>query len=114
MRSPRVDVVFGFWQCDKENHGWREGPPVTVFCQSFRSTGRAFTLRQSQFRTKKEYTFASLAASASLRTLAGKCGVTGSYIAGTLHVRCASPLPLPPPAGLRHPAGLGSVCAGAF
>jgi hypothetical protein len=25
--SPRVDVVFRFWQCDKENHGWREGPP---------------------------------------------------------------------------------------
>src|ERR1017187_3059706 len=22
---PRVDVVFHFWQCDKENHGWREG-----------------------------------------------------------------------------------------
>ena len=23
--SPRVDVVFRLWQCDKENHGWREG-----------------------------------------------------------------------------------------
>lgn len=22
---PRVDIVFGFKQCDKENHGWREG-----------------------------------------------------------------------------------------
>jgi len=22
---PRVDVVIYFWQCDKENHGWREG-----------------------------------------------------------------------------------------
>jgi hypothetical protein len=21
----RIDVVFSFWQCDKENHGWREG-----------------------------------------------------------------------------------------
>jgi hypothetical protein len=27
MGSPRVDVVFRSWQCDKENHGWREGPP---------------------------------------------------------------------------------------
>ena len=27
---PRVDVVFRLWQCDKENHGWREGPPLTV------------------------------------------------------------------------------------
>ena len=52
MGSPRVDVVFRLWQCDKENHGWREGPPVTVLCQSFRSAGRAFTLRLNQFRTK--------------------------------------------------------------
>src|SRR5277367_5213877 len=51
--SPRVDVVFRLWQCDKENHGWREGPPVTVLCQSFRSAGRAFTLRLNQFRTKR-------------------------------------------------------------
>ena len=29
---PRVDVAFCFWQCDKENHGWREGPPLTVPC----------------------------------------------------------------------------------
>jgi hypothetical protein len=35
MGSPRLDVVFRLWQCDKENHGWREGPPVTVLCQSF-------------------------------------------------------------------------------
>src|SRR6059036_149343 len=63
---PRLDVVLRLWQCDKENHGWREGPPVTVLCQSFRSAGRAFTLRQSQFRTKKEYSFPSLAARSSL------------------------------------------------
>jgi hypothetical protein len=36
-----------------------------------RSAGRAFTLRQSQFRTKKEYCFPSVAASPSSRTLAG-------------------------------------------
>jgi hypothetical protein len=47
-----VDVVFRLWQCDKENHAWCEGPPVTVLCQSFRSAGRAFTLRLNQFRTK--------------------------------------------------------------
>jgi hypothetical protein len=35
MGSPRLDVVFRLWQCDKKNHGWREGPPVTVSCQSF-------------------------------------------------------------------------------
>ena len=71
MGSPRVNVVFRLWQCDKQNHGWREGPPVTVLCQSFRSAGRAFTLRQSQFRTKEEYSFPPLAARPSLRTLAG-------------------------------------------
>ena len=21
----RISLVFGFWQCDKKNHGWREG-----------------------------------------------------------------------------------------
>ena len=31
--SPRIGVVFGLWQCDKENHGWREGLPLTVACQ---------------------------------------------------------------------------------
>jgi hypothetical protein len=36
-----------------EEAGWREGPPVTVLCQSVNQLGRAFTLRQSQFPTKK-------------------------------------------------------------
>jgi hypothetical protein len=67
MGSPRLDVVFCFWQCDKKNHGWREGPPVTVLCQSFRSAGRAFTLRLNQFRTKREYSFALLPASLPLK-----------------------------------------------
>ena len=34
MGSTRDEVVFPLWQCDKENHGWREGPPLTVPCQS--------------------------------------------------------------------------------
>jgi len=36
--SPRLDVVFCFWQCDKKNHGWREGLPLTVSAK-FRSRG---------------------------------------------------------------------------
>jgi hypothetical protein len=28
--SPRVAVVFRVRQCDKENHGWREGPPLVL------------------------------------------------------------------------------------
>jgi hypothetical protein len=39
--------------------------------RKFRSAGRAFTRQQSQFQTKKEYRFALLTASPSLRTLAG-------------------------------------------
>src|SRR5450432_1298924 len=35
---PRIDLVFRFWQCDKENHGWREGLPLTVSAK-FRSRG---------------------------------------------------------------------------
>ena len=71
MGSPRVDVVFDLWQCDKENHGWREGPSVTVPLPKSRSAGRAFTLRLSQFRTKEEYSFAPLVARPLLKTLAG-------------------------------------------
>jgi hypothetical protein len=26
-------LVMRLWQCDKENQGWREGPPLTVSCQ---------------------------------------------------------------------------------
>jgi hypothetical protein len=69
-RSPRCGLVFCFWQCDKKNHGWREGPPVTVSCQvSICWSG--LHPPASQFRTKREYCFAVLEASPSLRTLAG-------------------------------------------
>jgi len=37
MQSPRIGVVFWLGQCDKENHGWREGPPLTVSWLEFRS-----------------------------------------------------------------------------
>jgi hypothetical protein len=29
MHSPLIGLVLWLWQCDKENHGWREGPPLT-------------------------------------------------------------------------------------
>jgi hypothetical protein len=70
MGSPRVDLVFRLWQCDKKNHGWREGPPLTGPCQ-VSICYRAFTLRYSQFRTKKEYCFTSADASPSIKPLAG-------------------------------------------
>jgi hypothetical protein len=70
-RSPRDDVVFRLWQCDKENHGWCEGPPLTVPCQSFDLLAGPSPFRQNQLRTKKEYSFAPLAARSSIRTLAG-------------------------------------------
>jgi hypothetical protein len=35
----RIGLVFGLWQCDKENHGWREGLPLTVSAK-FRSEDR--------------------------------------------------------------------------
>ena len=68
MGSPRVDLVFRLGQCDKENQGWCEGPPLDRCLLKFRSAGRAFTLRQSQSRTKKEYCFASVAASPSFHS----------------------------------------------
>jgi hypothetical protein len=65
MGLPRNDVVFRLWQCDKENHGWREGPPLTVPCQSFDLLAGPSPSRQNQLRTKKEYSFASPGARAS-------------------------------------------------
>jgi hypothetical protein len=50
---PRLDVVFRVRQCDKENHGWREGLPLTVALPKFRSAGRPSPSRQSQIQTKK-------------------------------------------------------------
>ena len=62
MGLPRDDVVFRLWQCDKENHGWREGPPLTGPCQSFDLLAGPSPSRQNQLRTKKEYCFPAFAA----------------------------------------------------
>ena len=71
MGLPRDDVVFRLWQCDKEKHGWREGPPLTVPCQSFDLLGRAFTLATKSASNEKEYYLAPTGARSSIRTLAG-------------------------------------------
>src|SRR5713226_2722333 len=94
MGSPRVDVVFRLWQCDKENHGWREGPPLTVPWQSFDLLAGPSPSRQNQLRTKKEYSFAPLAARSSIRTLAG---LKRLYSHMTPHQFPVSPLTEPNP-----------------
>jgi hypothetical protein len=33
--SPRFKVVLRIEECDKENHGWREGPPLTLAWKRF-------------------------------------------------------------------------------
>jgi len=48
---PRVDIVFRLWQCDNENHGWREGPPQTLLLSSI--GWLAFALPVRQCRTKR-------------------------------------------------------------
>ena len=68
--SPRLDVVFGLWQCDKKNHGWREGPPLTVAAK-FRSAGRAFTLPVKSVSNEKRILLSAARREPSLRTLAG-------------------------------------------
>jgi hypothetical protein len=69
MGLPRDDVVFCLWQCDKKNHGWREGPPVTVSWQSFDLLAGPSPSRQNQLRTKKEYSSEAPAVRSSIRTL---------------------------------------------
>src|SRR5215469_14219055 len=70
MGLPRDHLVFRIWQCDKKNHGWREGPPVTVSWQSFDLLAGPSPSRQNQLRTKKEYTSVVPAARSPIRTLA--------------------------------------------
>jgi hypothetical protein len=69
MGLPRVDVVFRLWQCDKKNQGWREGPPLTVPCQSFDPLPGLHPPAKS-VSTKKEYCFTSEDATPSIRNLA--------------------------------------------
>jgi hypothetical protein len=54
---PRVDLVFLLWQCDKENHGWREGPPLTVPCQSFDPLAGPSPSGKVSFERKKNTAF---------------------------------------------------------
>ena len=58
MGLPRDDVVFRLWQCDKENHGWRKVPPLTV-PPNVSIRWRAFTLPAKSARRKKEYSVAT-------------------------------------------------------
>jgi hypothetical protein len=80
MGSPRVDLVFRLWQCDKENHRWREGSPQTVLPSSI--GWLAFTLLVSPCRTKKEYCFLPTSArlqNARLAGISGNIGSAGGY-----------------------------------
>src|ERR1019366_10022336 len=65
------DLVFSLWQCDKKNHGWCEGRPLTVAAK-FRSGDRPSPSRQSQFRTKKRILSRGVRRQPAPTTLAGK------------------------------------------
>jgi hypothetical protein len=60
--SPRGGVVLRLCEWDIENHGWREGPPLTVPLRESRSAGRAFTLGSIQHEREKNTAFVSAAA----------------------------------------------------
>ncbi len=60
---PGSMLSFALWQCDKDNHGWREGPPLTVLWQRASICWPGLHPPVSQFRTKKEYCFPSPVAS---------------------------------------------------
>jgi len=79
---PGVDVVFRLWQCDKENHGWCEGPPVTVLCQSFDLLAGPSPSDKVSFERKKNTALRRRAASQPQNT-AGSIGFV------TIAVRCA-------------------------
>jgi hypothetical protein len=66
MGSPRLNVVFCFRQCDKKNHGWREGPPWP-FSAKFSIYWPGLHPPAKSVRTKKEYSFTLQPASLSLK-----------------------------------------------
>jgi hypothetical protein len=74
---PRFNVVFRVWQCDKENHGWREGPPLTVACKRFDPLVGLSPSRQTQLERKKNSGFGFFAA-ICFWGLAGYLAQTGS------------------------------------
>jgi len=49
-------LVLRIGQCDKENQGWREGPPLTVSCQ-VRIRGGPSPSRYIRFKRKKNTAF---------------------------------------------------------
>jgi hypothetical protein len=55
-RRPRIGLVIGLWQCDKENHGWREGLPLTVAAKS-RSEDRPSPSGKDSLERKKNTAF---------------------------------------------------------
>jgi hypothetical protein len=78
MGLPRVDVVFRFWQCDKENHGWREGRAADRRCQVFDLVTGLHPPGKVSSGTKKEYRVLSVRSQPSLfTTLAGKLRQSG-------------------------------------
>ena len=68
---PGGAVVFRLWQCDKENQGWREGPPLTVPCQSFDLVAGPSPSDKISFERKKNTVFRRWPRGPHLRGLAG-------------------------------------------
>jgi hypothetical protein len=68
--------VFGLGQCDKENHGWREGPPLTVFWQSVDLLAGPSPSRTVSSEREKN-TALDHSAGPAPRILAAYCGVCG-------------------------------------
>ena len=54
---PQVGLVFRLCQCDKENQDWREGPPLTVPCQSFDLPAGPSPSGKFKFERKKNTVF---------------------------------------------------------
>ena len=86
----RVDVAFRLWQCDKENHGWREGPPrpfpakVSICWPGLHPPAKSVS-------NKKRILLSVGEREPSLRTLAGIKGLRGplgfTSTVRTLHVQ---------------------------
>jgi hypothetical protein len=55
-RHPGSGLVIGLWQCDKENHGWREGLSLTVAAK-FRSEDRPSPSGKDSLERKKNTAF---------------------------------------------------------
>src|SRR5258708_15540911 len=92
-RSPRVDVIFRLWQCDKENHGWREGS-LRPFPAKVPICWPGLHPPAKSVSNEKRILLCAGGREPSLKTLAGLNGDIGKCVRSSRETRDSSAFPM--------------------